>query len=332
MTVKGFKGIREMENLELRPLNVLIGANGAGKSNFLSVFELLRNLDDGPLAQYVAVSGGANRILHFGSERTRRIEVSIQVTTGGIKAVLVPTSTNSLYLTYEHMNMVQMVPETFLGSLRTYHFADAGPLSRIRQTADIHDNSFLRGDGRNLAAILFLLKEKYPAALRQIRTAVQQVAPFLEDFALTPLQLNPKTIRLAWRHVGGDDYLDADSFSDGTLRFIALATLLYLPSSLRPPVFLLDEPELGLHPAAISLLTALLRKAAVDTQVIVSTQSPQLLDEFEPEDVLVVDRVEGATQVRRLEAAPLIEWLQDYRLGQLWEKNQFGGRPVSSAR
>lgn len=213
-----------------------------------------------------------------------------------------------------------------------FHFADAGVTSPMRGTPKVDDNAGLRGDGSNLAAILYLLQEQYPAELRQIRRAVQQVAPFFEDFLLRPPALKPDEIRLEWRHRGSEEYFDAADLSDGTIRFVALATLLYLPSQLRPLVFLVDEPELGLHPAAITLLGALLRKAAVETQVIVSTQSPQLLDEFEPEDVLVMDRLEGATQARRLATAPLEVWLEDYSLGQLWEKNQFCGRPVSASR
>ena len=135
-------------------------------------------------------------------------------------------------------------------------------------------------------------------------------------------------IRLEWRHVGSDAYFNASSLSDGSLRFIALATLLLQPASLRPPVVLLDEPELGVHPFAITLLASMLKHAAVGSQIIVATQSPVLLDHFEPEDVLVSDRVNGATQLSRLEDDRLQAWLEDYSLGQRWEKNEFGGRPV----
>jgi len=142
------------------------------------------------------------------------------------------------------------------------------------------------------------------------------------------LALNPNTIKLEWQHLGTDDYFDVSSFSDGTLRFIALATLFLQPSELRASLILVDEPELGLHPYAIGLLASLIRQASKDGQVIVATQSPLLVDYFEPEDVLVADRVDGATQIRRLERAPLAEWLTDYSLGQLWEKGELEGRPV----
>jgi predicted ATPase len=144
---------------------------------------------------------------------------------------------------------------------------------------------------------------------------------------LEPLELNPEDIKLEWRHKGSDQYFNAADLSDGTLRFIALATLLLQPVELRPSLILIDEPELGLHPAAIEILAALIRRASVDTQVIVATQSPRLVDYFKPEDVLVADRVNGGTQLTRLKTEELREWLDDYSLGQLWEKNEFGGRP-----
>jgi predicted ATPase len=157
---------------------------------------------------------------------------------------------------------------------------------------------------------------------------VKLVAPFFEDFRLEPLALNQETIKLEWQHKNIDGYFGASSFSDGTLRFTALATLFLQPVELREAVILVDEPELGLHPFAIGLLASLIRQASVDTQVIVATQSPLLLDYFEPEDVLVANRVDGATTIVRLESERLAEWLEEYSLGQLWGKGELGGRLV----
>ena len=127
-----------------------------------------------------------------------------------------------------------------------------------------------------------------------IRGSVQRVAPFFDDFELRPDPLNEETIRLAWKHRNSDQYFGASQLSDGTLRFIALATLFLQPEQFRPSVILVDEPELGLHPYAITMLASLIRMASEKTQVIVSTQSPLLLDHFQPEDVLVADRVGAA--------------------------------------
>ena len=213
-----------------------------------------------------------------------------------------------------------------------YHFHDTGFASPLKKTADVHDNRHLRPNGSNLAAFLYLLSKKHENSYTQIRRTVRLAAPFFDDFNLKPLALNEDKIRLEWRHVGSDAYFDASSLSDGTLRFIALATLLMQPASLRPNLILLDEPELGLHPYAITLLASLLKQASVDSQVIVATQSPILLDHFEPEDVLVAERVDGATELQRLDGEALKIWLEDYSLGQLWEKNELGGRPSAESK
>ncbi len=198
----------------------------------------------------------------------------------------------------------------------------------MRKTAKVDDNDYLRPDGSNLAAFLYYLREKYESTYSLIQRTVQRVTPFFDDFRLKPRKLHPDDIRLEWRHKRSDQYFDASSLSDGTLRFIALTTLLLQPEKYRPSVILVDEPELGLHPYAIEMLAALVRQASATTQVIVSTQSSLLLDHFEPEDVLVANRVDGATQLTRLESVRLTKWLEDYSLGQLWEKNEFGGRPL----
>jgi predicted ATPase len=155
------------------------------------------------------------------------------------------------------------------------------------------------------------------------------VAPYFDDFDLNPVQGAPDDIQLGWRHKGSDEYFHASALSDGTLRFMALATLLLQPPQFRRSLLLIDEPELGLHPYAVGLLAALIKQAAVDTQLIVSTQSSPLLDNFTPEDVLVAERFDRATQLTRENSERLKIWLEDYSLGQLWEKNELGRQLVS---
>ena len=195
------------------------------------------------------------------------------------------------------------------------------------RTAQLHDNRFLREDGENLAAVLYYLKQKEQASYRRIQQTFQLVVPFFDDFILEPQALNEQMIRLEWRHRTSDAHFDISAFSDGTLRFLAIATLLLQPEKLRPSVILLDEPELGLHPYAITLLCSLISSIATETQVILATQSPLLVDHFEPEDVIVVDRVEGRSEFKRLSTEKLKNWLEDYSLGDLWLMNDLGGRP-----
>ncbi len=215
----------------------------------------------------------------------------------------------------------------YLDDWRKYHLNDTSASSPIKKTAQLNDNSFLRPDGSNFPAFLYLLQKKHPQSYGIIRDTVRQVSPFFDDFLLKPDPLNQDTIRLAWKHRNSDQYFGASALSDGTLRFIVLTTLLLQPDQSLPSVILIDEPELGLHPYGIVLFASLVKQASVKAQVILSTQSSLLLDHFEPEDVLVTERLHGATKVRRLKASPLKSWLEDYSLGQLWEKNELGGRP-----
>ncbi|MGA3071793.1 MAG: AAA family ATPase [Terracidiphilus sp.] len=323
VTIEGFKSIRSIKDFPLRPINLLIGANGSGKSNFLEAFRFLGEALSKSLDGYVAYYGGANRLLYFGSRTTQRILVSLRSSNGrDTFAAYTPTVSDTL---------VGSVSASWLdggtGTLNRYRFNDTGDHSPFRITNDLQNNRSLYRLGGNLAAFLYLLSQQHRQSYELIRKTVQKVAPFFEDFQLEPLKLNPDKIRLEWRHVGTDDYFDVSSFSDGTLRFIALATVFLQPVDLRPSVILVDEPELGLHPYAIGLLASLMRQASKETQVIVATQSSLLLDKFDPEDVLVANRVDGATTIERLKPEPLAEWLKEYSLGQLWEKGELSGRP-----
>lgn len=359
ITVRGFKSIRSVEKLTLRPINLIIGANGSGKSNFLGVFSFLHAIREGRLEDYVARAGGADRILHFGSKETSRVEFKISFAdeVNQYEIRLEPTTSDELYpsvelayfwdkqnyprpyseglgsvggeagISSESLKGTAHFVRRHLGSWRAYHFHDTSASSPMKKAADINDNRFLRQDGSNLAAFLFLLQEKHPDALGFIASAVRSVAPFFDRFVLQPSRLNEEKIRLEWKHVSRDQYFDSSALSDGTLRFIALAALLLQPSEYRPSVILIDEPELGLHPYAIAVLAAMLKQASTETQVVVSTQSSLLLDHFSPEDVVVADLVDGATNFSRIDAGSLESWLNEYSLGQLWEKNEFGGRP-----
>ena len=212
---------------------------------------------------------------------------------------------------------------------RVYHFHDTSSSSPLKKFADVHDNRLLRPDGSNLAAVLYYLRKQHDATYELVRRTVQLVTPFFDDFYLEPMLENEEKIRMEWRHKNSDVCFHAASLSDGSLRFIALATLLLQPQSLRPSIILLDEPELGLHPYAITILAALIKQASTETQIVLATQSPLLIDHLQPEDVLVANRVKDSTRFERLDSSRLKKWLEDYSLGQLWEKNELGGRPVS---
>ena len=340
ISIEGFKSIRCIRDLPLLPINVLIGANGSGKSNFVGVFTLLQAVRDDAVDAYILRAGGADRILHFGAGITRRLKVAVTFHGNtwfelGLEAaeddrVVVSSRTpvgGRMLIRDGTTGATQLIRDQ-RERFRVYHFHDTSVTAPIKRTADLHDNRYLRDDGSNLAALLYRLRHKEPQAYDMIVRTVRLVAPFFDDFVLEPQALNEDKVRLEWRHRGSDAYYDASSLSDGSLRFIALATLLLQPTDLQPPVILLDEPELGLHPYAITILCSLVKQCSVDKQIVLATQAPLIVDQFEPADILVADRVAGRTEIRRLEQARLAEWLQDYSLGELWQKNEFGGRPL----
>ncbi len=363
--VAGYKSIRD-QRVELGPLNVLIGANGAGKSNFVAVFELLRQIVNKNLQVHVGLAGGADQMLFYGRKVTEKIALQFDFGKNAYRCVLLPASNGSLIFGEEtasfqgegfggpyeeslggghqetalhkesrrtkRTTIADHVLRAF-ASWQVYHFHDTSSSSKIKDLGDVDDNRFLRADAGNLAAFLYLLKEKHFDVYRNIVDVVRMVAPFFGDFTLHPDRLVSGKIKLEWHEKGSDAYFDAHALSDGTLRFISLVTLLLQPHGIfqpdLPSTILLDEPELGLHPYAVVVLADLLRSAAERTQIIVSTQSVTLVNQLSPEDVIVVDRIGGESIFRHLSEAEISSWLDDYALGDLWEKNVIGGRPGS---
>ena len=355
--LKGFRSIRELD-LDLAPLNVLIGANGAGKSNFISFFKFMNKLLDKDLQLYVTQQGGANRLLHFGMKTTESVDIDLHFPPNGYRATLVPTVEDSLVFSREstlfhgneygyqggtQMNLLgnsggaeSLLPDPgtwvakppyyvarYLSDWKVYHFHDTSESAKVKLASNIHDNTRLRPQGENLAAFLYGIRKRSTKAYDDIIGMIQRVAPFFQNFVFQP---EPKgQIRLRWKHKGSDEYFDAHMLSDGTLRFICLTTLLLQPNL--PTILLLDEPELGLHPFAIQLLAAMMCSASAKTQIIASTQSVTLANEFGWQDIVVVDQVENASRFRRLDEAEVTQWLDDFRMGELWEMNLLGGTP-----
>lgn len=366
LEVEGYKSIRSAK-IDLGAINVLIGANGSGKSNLVGVFSLLADLADNRLQLHIARQGGANAILHFGLKRTSELRLALRFGLDGYEADLIPVAGDTILFRYETVLVwppassssdptqasqprrlglgtghketelpwhPMSMPDTFkdskrafeaMTSCRPFHFHDTGRSAPAKQKHKIDDNRALRPEGDNLAPFLFALRSIAPGAYRRIVENVRSVAPFFDDFVLEPDVINPGVIQLAWRHTMDDALFTADSLSDGTLRFICLATLLLQPTL--PSLIIVDEPELGLHPFAISQLAALVRAAATKTQVILATQSVTLLDQFDASEVIVADRSNGESTFRRLDESALAEWKQEYSLGELWLKNVLGGRP-----
>jgi predicted ATPase len=357
LAVTNFKSIRKQELL-LQPLNVFIGANGSGKSNLIDVFRFLKEIVDQNLSGFIQIKGGADSLLYYGRKRSPEMELDVEFgegrTTNGYTVRLAGTHDDSLFISQEIASyhkkdnypqpytrivasgaresnlrkVIHICTQKILSDLeayRVYHFHDTSDTAAAKGLSDVEDNRFFRPQADNLASFLYYLQQRKPQHFSLIQDTIRQIAPFFGKFQLAPSRLNPSKIRLEWMEQGSDAYFNASSLSDGTLRFICLSVLLLQPDL--PRLVLLDEPELGLHPAAITMLASMLSSAAQRTQVIVATQSVTLVNQFTPEDVWTVDREDGQSVFRQLNSADKNGWLEDYALGELWEKNLLGARP-----
>jgi predicted ATPase len=334
-------------------LNVLIGANGAGKSNFIGFFRLVRRILDQQLQLAVGEMGGPDALLYFGRKKTEEMKAELYFGSNGYRFTLRPTLDNRMMFAHEalwsnakgdwHPRSGHFETDTrhqkgrtgiyghvapAMRSWRLYHFHDTSRSAWVKQVHGINDNEYLRDDARNLAAFLYRLQRHHESCYKRIVKAIQLVAPFFGDFHLRPTVDNKEKIQLEWTEINQDVPFPAGALSDGTLRFICLATVLLQPEELVPSTIFIDEPELGLHPFAITVLAGLMKSASQQHQLIISTQSVELVNEFDAEDLIVVDKQAQASVLRRLDTEILQEWLDEYSLGELWKKNLLGGRPA----
>ncbi|CAM5190342.1 hypothetical protein OURE66S_00923 [Oligella ureolytica] len=358
LTVKGFKSLRDVENLRLKSLNVLIGGNGVGKSNFVDYFRMLGEMMAGRLQLLVRNQGGADRLLSYGVKETQKIQSSLSFSGNEYLFELEPTVDGAFVFTNEQLisQNEQAGKLQFLGSGQTesllpktidltdklnavsdsfssiapwkvFHFHDTSAMAGMKRWVAAHDSDFLRSDASNLAAYLYRLSKEKLDVLEEIQCIVRLAIPIFDKFVFKPRELatQEQQVNLQWKQTNSDCILWPSQLSDGSIRFICLVTALLQPQP--PSTIIIDEPELGLHPYAITLLGALLRSASKRMQVIVSTQSVALVNEFEIDDLIVVDREQGDTVFKRLDQADFDVWLEDYTIGELWQKNILGGRP-----
>ena len=335
LTIKGYKSIRSIEDFELRNINILIGPNGSGKSNFVSFFEFLLRFEEGEdsFTTHVHKNGGADRFLYLGPKTTDQITIGFRLSPEAEYSLdLVATSDNRLIKSRPNLpvsgtskkgvtRILSFVREIHK-EWRTYHFHDTSDFATIKRPRSKRDYEYLRPDASNLAAFLLRLKKKHQREYSFIREVIQLAAPFFDDFLLREEE-DKDDVLLEWRQKGSDYPFHPSQISDGTLRFICLATALLQPNP--PSTVLLDEPELGLHPHALALLAGLIQKASKRTQVIASTQSAALIDHFQPEDIILVERKNDESVFSRPDTEKLRIWLEDYSLGDIWSRNIIEG-------
>lgn len=361
LTVRGFKSIAKLEDFALRDVNVLIGANGAGKSNLLDFFRMLRAMATGSFQNFVRTEGGSDPLLFMGPKHTPTLSARVQLDEMGYEFELNPTADRTLSFRNERVDGLKglsgsgRLPSGTLESgiarlakrkpgrpgdppntgpiadavsgWRTHHLNDSSKLAAVRGSHSVRDFEYLRDDASNLAAILLRLQEKHADHYERIRDTVRMVAPFFHDFWLRPEHAaGEERVNLEWRQKNSDYPFQPSQLSDGTLRFISLVTALSQPEA--PTMIAIDEPELGLHPDAIAVLADLVRAESNRTQFIVSTQSPTFVDHFDAADIIVVTREEARSTFERLDPAALKSWLKDYTIGEIWQKNVVRGGPT----
>ena len=359
LTLNGFKSIKAMD-LELHSLNILIGANGAGKSNLISFFKMVNEMMAGRFQHYIGISGRAQSLLHFGPKQTPQIEAKLEFEVeNGVDTYhlrLFHAAGDTLIFADETLSFLQTgwtspridslgagYQETKIGEAaerevptaktlkylldrcRVYHFHDTSSTAAVRQSCYIGDNRWLMPDAGNLAALLLKFREDNSSSYQQIVGTIRLIAPFFDDFVFEPDASN--RVMLNWQEKESDGVFGPHQFSDGTLRAICLATLLLQPEDKLPELIVVDEPELGLHPYALNVMAALFSKASHHTQILISTQSSSFLDNFDPEDVIAVNREGKESKFERLNSSELEAWLDEYSLGEVWEKNIIGGGP-----
>ena len=339
--IKGYKSIKDL-SLELKPINILIGANGVGKTNFISFFRLVNNIYEQRL------QNRADGLLYYGIKRTKEITGYLSFSSNAYSFTLQPRDNGSMFIaredswyegsSYGYANVDESCIKKsttfrdkwlrdYLQSYKIYHFHDTSKGAPLRSVADVNDNRILKEDGGNLPAYLYLLQQKHPKTFRRIELVIQSIMPYFERFDLEPQALDNK-IELVWNDVQfPDKYFAANDLSDGSIRFIALTTLLLQPNL--PKVIIIDEPELGLHPVAITKLAGMIKSAAArGCQMIISTQSVSLINQFDADNIITVDRKDGQSVFNRLDKNTLESWLENYSIGELWTKSIINGQPA----
>lgn len=370
INLKGYKSISSNgQDIPFEEITIFIGANGSGKSNIVSFFQMLNYMTTGALQTYIGKSGYADSLLYYGSKKTNRLKSELTFSDNNstdkysftlshaagdtlifteetiywlrknnpkpFTITLVPGLKESGLLAYskntDPAGKVTKIIFKLLKHCQVFQFHDTSKEAKIRNSGYINDCEFLRSDGGNLAAFLYAIKKNkdgekyYNRIVRYIKSAMPQ----FKDFVLSPSSQNDNYIILNWMENDSDYLFGPHQISDGSLRFMALATLLLQPPATLPSVIILDEPELGLHPSAISLLAGMVKTASQHCQIILATQSTGLIDEFDANSIVVVDRdEEGKCSIfKKLDEKNLQEWLEKYSLSELWEKNIFGGKP-----
>jgi predicted ATPase len=361
LQIAGYRSIEECD-LRLGRVNVVVGSNGAGKSNLLSALGLLGSMVNRSLQQVVEQSGGPATLLRGGPKVTKRLRLHATFGQSAYEVVLARDARDHLTFKSEicffSKPMVERSYQAIFGtrhlesglgfatrlfpddpslyvnerilcaamsSWQVFRAVVTGPDAGMKQYQRVGDNVVLRPDASNLAPFLYRLLEESPGHVQRIAAAVRLVDPVFDRLHLAADPLDPEQIRVEWKQPRKRSSAPLHALSDGTLRFLALSTLLLQPNP--PTMVLMDEPELGLDPVALGILAAMVRDVSASRQVVLATQSPTLLDHVDPADLIVAEHRDGATTVHRPEQAALRSSIEERSLGQWWIQHLLDGAP-----
>ena len=366
--IEGFRSLAAVDISGLPQAAVFIGANGSGKSNFMRFFEMLSwMLTARQLGEFIIKQGGADDQLFGGNAQTPRMsgEITMRTLRGNndyrfalayahpdrflftqedirFNSGIYPTeapwqSLGSGHLeariveaaqTPDYPRVNKMTASVIVNLLRNcavYQFHDTSESSRFKNRWDVSEGARLRSHGGNLAAVLYRLERH---DLRRYELICQHIARILPGFERFDIEEDYGKVFLRWKARWNDKTIGAHLTSDGSLRFFALVTLLNLPTEMLPDVILLDEPELGLHPAAVALIGGMIKSLSTERQVIIATQSPLLVDVFDLDEIIALELVNGQTKFQKLRSEDYRIWLDDcFSPGEMWRKNLLGAQP-----
>ncbi len=357
LQIESFKSFKKLE-LEMRPLNVLIGPNAGGKTNFLDFFRFLREAFTDKLSEAVARRGGIRNLLYGEDKENLKFHITCHISdlTVCLQAEIAGPLTVEPRVIQEKIYIPEHPPKVLLEKKEgksprfslfqfpppdnrsvaiyrligeTTHYAqfNTEPISAIRSPQTARGRTALAENGSNLTSVLQYLANKleYRPTWVRIKEILSIAYPNFEDIYF-PAEGGDGNLVLRWKERTFEKRdFSANFLSDGTLHFLCLLAILLNPAP--PPLICIDEPELGLHPALIRIIAELLKDAATRTQLVVATHSPELVSHLEPEDILIVENIKGATEMRRLSSDELKTWLKEYTLAELWLARDLGGNP-----
>lgn len=340
VSIENFKSIKNLKELELENINILIGPHGSGKSNFLFFFEMVGKFTECSFQHYVIEQGGAKALTNNSTTPSPNIQGKITFQEGEYTFTLSPDKDNCLTFakekivfykdqktwtptkdteneTYESFLRQKRSNELFVKQLsqtfqtyRVYNFNDTSFSAKVRKPCNINDNRYFRTNGENLVAILYLMKKRYRANYDRLLYLFQYVLPSFDDFKFIINDKNPEFIRLQWK-TKNTNYMDIAYMPDGCLKILCLLTLFLQPTDFMPKTLFIDNLDTGISPRIIKMITMLIKEISSNTQIIAVAYSPEIINIFKHDCIITTEFKKGQSHFKRLDSSHLTNWLID---------------------